>query len=114
MMGAIKTHSTGKSKQRQKSNERSLVIPKMKVKKTTLDSSSYFSKYLLPSSIENIITSKEEIHTYLNHDAESKKEFSRAEIYTENAIKKELFHEEFRCFLNRARSKKSLEHDDGT
>jgi hypothetical protein len=96
------------AKQRQKLGVRRLNIPKIRTKKEGLDSSSYASNRLLPSTIDNFKTSNNGMQTYPNRDTESNKDLFRAEIYAENAIKKDLFHEEFRCFLNRSKSKSSL------
>lgn len=109
-MIAADSNSTRNStaKQRQKLGERRLDIPRTKTKKEGSDSSSYTSNRLLPSTIDNFKTSNNGIQTYPNRDTESNKDLFRAEIYAENAIKKELFHEEFRCFLKRSKSKTSL------
>jgi len=112
-MIAARNNSTNKSSARQKQHlcEKKIDKQRMKMSNSGLQSSSYTVNRLLPSNIDTFRATNDEMQPCLHHGTKSNKDIIRAEIYAENAIKKDLFHKEFKCFLNRARSKSLLEHN---
>lgn len=112
-MIAARNNSTNNAsaKQKQHLGERKIFKQRTKTKNSGLQSTSYTVNRLLPSNVDNFKATNDEMQPCLHHGTKANKDIIRAEIYAENAIKKDLFHEEFKCFLNRARSKSLLEHN---